>query len=55
MDKLKSRKLWVAVIAGAIIPLFKALDIPLEPAEIAGIVGAGVAYVLGQAKVDAVK
>ena len=53
MSKLKSRKLWIAVIAGALVPLFKAFDVDLAPAEIAAVIGPALAYIIGQAKVDA--
>ena len=55
MGKLKSRKLWIAVIAGALVPLFKAFDIELAPAEIIAVVAPALAYIFGQSKVDAAK
>ena len=53
MGKLKSRKLWIAVLAAALVPLLKAFDIELTPAEIAATIGPQIAYIFGQAKVDA--
>lgn len=55
-QKLTSRKLWVSVI-GIIVGLAAAFGIQENDyAQIAGIVGSicsGVAYILGEAKVDA--
>ena len=55
-QKLTSRKLWVAVI-GIIVGLAAAFGIQENDyAQIAGVVGSicsGVAYILGEAKVDA--
>ena len=55
-QKLTSRKLWVAVI-GIVVGLAAAFGIQENDyAQIAGIVGSicsGVAYILGEAKIDA--
>ena len=53
MERLRSRKLWVAVFAAALVPILKALGFDLNTAEIAAVIGPAVAYVLGQSKVDA--
>ena len=55
MERLKSRKLWVAVFAAALVPILKALDIEATPAEIAAVIAPAVAYILGQAHVDGAK
>ena len=56
LQKLTSRKLWVAVI-GIIVGLAAAFGIEENDfAQIAGVVGSicsGVAYIIGEAKVDA--
>ena len=56
VQKLTSRKLWIAVI-GIIVGLAAAFGIEEnEYAQIAGVVGSicsGVAYILGEAKIDA--
>ena len=52
MDKLKSRKLWVTILATALVSLAEAIGIELEQESIVAIAGMVIAYVTGQAIVD---
>jgi len=52
LEKMKSRKLWVAVFTAALVALCKGLDLPIGEIEILAIVAPAVAYIFAQAKVD---
>jgi hypothetical protein len=53
LEKLKSRKLWIAVLTAALVALCKGLDLPLSEVEIGAMVAPAVAYIFAQGKVDA--
>jgi len=52
MEKLKSRKLWVTVIVGAIVPLAAAYNIDIDPVALTTIALAVLSYNFGQGIVD---
>ena len=52
MDKLKSRKLWITILATALMVLAKKAGIDLEQEMLLAIAGMVIAYVTGQAIVD---
>ncbi len=52
MDKLKSRKLWVSVIAAALVVISETLDLPIEEESLLAFAAIVVAYVTGQAVID---
>ncbi len=52
-DKLKSRKLWVSLIAAVLIVFNDAFEFGLDSTTITAIVSTVVGYVLGQGAVDA--
>lgn len=52
MDKLKSRKLWMALLA-AILPIINTeFSLGLDTSSIIAVIGAIATYILGQAHVD---
>jgi uncharacterized membrane protein len=52
MEKLKSRKFWVAIV-GALVPVIsEAFGLDLDPEAIMSIAGIVIGYVLGQGYVD---
>lgn len=52
MDKLKSRKFWVSVVAGLLIVLNDGMGMNLDNNTILGFSGIVISYVLGQSAVD---
>ncbi len=52
MDRLKSRKLWVTIAAGALVAFGEQFGIVLDDATVLSLVGLVAAYVGGQAVVD---
>lgn len=55
MDKLKSRKLWMAIF-GALLPIInEEFNLGLNTDTVIASVGAIIAYIIGQAHVDAKK
>ena len=52
MDKLKSRKLWMAVVGAVLLVLNEGLDLGINPEAILAVAGIIIAYVLGQGAVD---
>lgn len=55
MEKLKSRKFWMAVIAGALVVANEGLDLNLPTDTIQTFAGLVISYILGQSFVDAKK
>lgn len=55
MEKLKSRKLWTAVITAVVVVLNNELNWGISEATIYSVVGLAISYILGQAHVDAKK
>ena len=55
MDKLKSRKLWLAVVGGLLVVLNEGLGLGIDSEAVLALAGIIIAYVLGQSGVDAVK
>lgn len=55
MDKLKSRKFWMAVIAAGLAIANDGLGLHLPTDSIMTVAGVAVAYILGQSHVDAKK
>lgn len=53
MNKLASRKLWVAVITAVCVTLNQQLGLGLDDTTVVSAVGVAIAYILGQAHVDA--
>ena len=52
MDKLKSRKLWMAVVTGALVVLNEGLGLNLPTDAIMTVAGIAITYILGQSVVD---
>ncbi len=52
MDKLKSRKFWVAIIAGAIVVGASELGFDLEQESVVAFTAIVIAYLTGQSIVD---
>ncbi|MCS1351137.1 hypothetical protein [Mechercharimyces sp. CAU 1602] len=52
MDKLKSRKLWMAILAALYPIVSEVVGIQLDEETYLGFTGAVVAYILGQSFVD---
>ncbi len=52
MDKLKSRKLWVSVVAAILVVIGDELGLPIEEETLVAFAAIVVAYVTGQAIVD---
>lgn len=52
-EKLKSRKLWVALLVPILVTVNELFDFGLDEGTITAVVSAAVAYVLGQGVVDA--
>ena len=55
MEKLASRKLWVTIIAGAIVVIGDKFGIELDQQALYALAGTVMAYVLGQAQIDKTK
>lgn len=55
MEKLKSRKFWVAVLGALLIALNDQLEWGFTHESILGMVGIVMTYILGQSHVDAKK
>lgn len=55
LDKLKSRKLWIVVLAATLVSLGSQLGFDLNPEEMQNLVYLVCSYVLGQAWVDGKK
>lgn len=55
MNKFKSRKFWMAVVAGLVVVANEGLGLDLPKEEIMTVAGVAVAYILGEAFVDAKK
>lgn len=53
MKKLKSRKFWVAVASALFIILTEGLGINVEPIAYWSLIGVAIAYICGEAYVDA--
>lgn len=53
LEKLKSRKLWAAVITAAIVALAEQLG--LDPAQVTDLITVALGYILGQGAVDAAR
>lgn len=54
-NKLKSSKLWVAVVTAALIIANDGIGLNLPTEEIMTVAGVAIAYILGEAAVDAKK
>ena len=52
MNKLKSRKLWVTLLAPVFVGLLKAIFPNIEESTINSLIGVFAAYLLGQSYVD---
>lgn len=52
MEKIKSRKLWITVLAGALVAFGEQFGIDLDPEQLIAIAGMVLAYVGSQAVVD---
>ena len=52
MDKLKSRKLWVTLLAPVVVGLLKAIFPSLDESTLNALIGVFAAYLLGQSYVD---
>jgi uncharacterized membrane protein len=52
MDKLKSRKLWVSVVAAVLVVIGDELGLPIEEETLIAFAAIVVTYVTGQAIVD---
>ena len=52
MNKLKSRKLWVTLLAPVVVGLLKAFFPSIEESTINSLIGVFAAYLLGQSYVD---
>ena len=55
MEKLKSRKLWMAIVNGLIVVANDGLGLNLDSTTILAFTGMVSAYILGQSHVDAKK
>ena len=55
MDKIKSRKFWLAVISALLIVANQGLDLGLPDASIMTVAGIIISYILGQSFVDSKK
>lgn len=55
MDRLKSRKFWMAVVGAALIVANDGLGLNLPKEETLTVAGVIIAYILGQAYVDGKK
>ena len=53
MNKLKSRKFWMAVVAAGIAIANKGLELNLPEESIMTVAGVVIAYILGESLVDA--
>lgn len=52
MNKLKSRKFWMAVVAAILVIANKGLDLNLPEDSITAVVGIVISYILGESYVD---
>ncbi len=52
MEKLKSRKLWLAVVAAVLVVLNEGLGWGIDSEAVLGFAGIIIAYLLGQGYVD---
>jgi len=52
VNKLKSRKFWMAVVAGALVIVNQGLDLNLPEDAVNAVAGIVISYILGQAYVD---
>ncbi|WCN36585.1 hypothetical protein [Aneurinibacillus uraniidurans] len=55
MEKLKSRKLWMAVVTAGLVIANNGLGLNIPEESVMSIAGVVVAYILGQSYVDATK
>ena len=53
MSKLKSRKLWMAVVSGLLIVANEGLGLDLPNDAVLTVAGVAITYILGQSYVDA--
>ena len=53
MDKLKSRKLWMSIVSGALIIINEGLGYVVDTEIIMSFAGIVMSYILGQSYVDA--
>ena len=55
MEKLKSRKFWMAVVSGLLIIANDGLDLGLPNESVMAIAAIALGYIFGEAAVDALK
>lgn len=53
MQKLKSRKFWMAVVAGLVVVANEGLDLNIPADTVQTVAGVVISYILGQSFVDA--
>ena len=53
MDKLKSRKLWMAVVSGVLVVLNEGLGLGVNTETVIAFTGIVMSYIIGQSHVDA--